>query len=213
MQSIMVSCRSQQNAQRKSTQHHHPKLQHHTLKDDDQTHDTSSSTQSTLALLDLMLGASRHQTQLAEQSVTHRTSDDPAANFIDAASATQHNNHSQLVQLQAAIWSEAWSALEASQPPQCAKPQRVANSSRFRFRPFGGASRGHQRQKSMPKPQQSTAQQQQPQSSSTASAGTPIKRAQLHLQGLDTKARLQLLALSLASLERLVGAVTSANIR
>lgn len=172
-----------------------------------QHHQPVPSRPSTLALLELLLGATKQQQQLAELS-----SADPAASAADTTSPTPAAlQQDQLLQSPAAVWSSAWMSLEAGHAPEHAEPQPLPARKALRgFRPFGGSLRSNAQQGRM---QNQPELEKQPRQSGTPPPAGPVRHAQLYLQGLDNRAKLQLLALSLASLERLVKAVNSANIR
>lgn len=117
---------------------------------------------------------------------------------------------------QEAIWSEVWNSLEASQSPASRLPdtgqQATLQGKRFqRFRPFGSHRQRDQQLLNGKKRQQQGIQQGQVRDKAVPRLA--IKQAQLHLQGLETKAKLQLIALSLAALERNVAALHGADVR
>ena len=177
----------------------------------------SPSTNSTLAALDLLLGAVQQQqqqpcTQRAEAASTQH----PATCLDGAVSSQQTTVGASTTLSPEAIWSEAWGFLEACQPSvptvRCVTPQTLPKGSRFqRFRPF--SSKQHKDNHMLNGKQQRRQGIQQHQPRQRGVSKSPVKQAQLHLQGLETKARLQLLALSLAALERQIAAFSSARIR
>ena len=168
--------------------------------------------------MDLLLGVVQQQqqqqpcTQQAEAASTQH----PATCLDDAVSSQQTDVGASTTLSPEAVWSEAWGCLEACQPsvPTLHRmtPQTVPKESCFqRFRPF--SSKQHKDHHILSGTQQRRQGIQQNQPRQRGVSNSPVKQAQLHLQGLETKARLQLLALSLAALERQTAAFSSAHIR
>lgn len=175
----------------------------------------TSSAASTLAVLDMLLGAAQQQHQEQHEQLANDMNAQPS---IQAAGNIHHHPSSKHPSSEAAgvlscsaIWSAAWLSIEHAQSPAPLPPVISASmpqgSRIHRFHPFRRKSQAAQVRLGS---QQSTQQQARQR---LITPRTAVKKAQLHLQGLEGKARLQLAALSLAALERLVVALSTANIR
>lgn len=179
----------------------------------------SPSTNSTLAALDLLLGVVQQQQQQQQPSTQEAeaaSTQHPATCLDDTVSLQQTDVGASTTLSPEAIWSEAWGCVEACQPSvptlHHVTPQTLPKESRFqRFSPF--SSKQHKDHHMLSGKQQRRQGIQQNQSRQSGVSKSPVKQVQLHLQGLETKARLQLLALSLAALERQIAAFSSAHIR
>lgn len=180
----------------------------------------ASRSSSTLALLDMILGVAQqqHQEQYG-QLADHQTNTAPlqqaARSFGSNVPLQGDPTEAAGVLSRSDIWSHAWSCLETAQSPvplPLATPKPVPRGNRFhRFRPFRSTQqRGQTVQNGQQQKQQDM---QQLQFRHRDAPSSPIKQAQLHLQGLQVKARLQLIALSLAALERQVASLSTACVR
>ncbi len=168
----------------------------------------------TLALLELLLTQPKVNTETASETslLVDNTSATPDTSPTDAHSSTP--GISRQLPTPSDIWTETWQPLELSQPVH-AKQGQAAAALQLQM-PVALPSlqlwRLQQQQQQPPKQQQ---QQQQPgQSSQTIkdesvpqpkglAAATMMRNAQMQLQGIAPAARLQLMALSMASLEDL----------
>ncbi len=172
----------------------------------------------TLALLELLLTQPKVDTEIASETslLVDDTSAMPELSPIDAHLPTPGIPHQ--LPTPSDIWTETWQPLELNQPVHAEQAQAAAAAipmpaalPSLRFWRHQQQQQQHQQQ--LPgKSSQKTRDRSVPQPKGL-SAATMMRNAQMQLQGIEPAARLQLMALCMASLEDLIQSLKGVSIR
>ncbi|DBA97826.1 TPA: hypothetical protein ACH3X3_012692 [Trebouxia sp. C0006] len=173
----------------------------------------------TQALLELLLTQPKVDTEIASENslLVDDTSATPQSSPTDAHLPTPGISHQ--LPTPSDTWTETWQPLELSQPVHAKQAQAAAASQLQMPVALPSLRFWHQQQ------QQQQHQQQLPGQSSQKTrdrsvtqpkglaAATTMRNAQMQLQGIEPAARLQLMALCMASLESLTESLKGVSIR
>lgn len=201
----------------------------------DESEQSSSAAINTLALLELLLAQPTvvpkmaPDTSLQLENIQAKPSETQTAITAGTDRQLEAVGASQLLPTPSEIWTEAWHPLELHQSIRTKQAHDIVAahqmpgpmpSLRF-WRP----AQQQQGQQHLQEQQQRQHQQQQHTHSSQKggrrsvwgppglAGASPMKKAQMQLQGIEAGARLQLIPLCMASLEKLTEALQAQNLR
>lgn len=202
----------------------------------DESEQRSSAAINTLALLELLLAQPTAvpkmapNTSLQLEDIQAKPSETQAAITFGTDQQLEAVGPSQLLPTPSDIWTEAWHPLELHQSMHTKQAHdTVAAHQMPRPMPslrFWRPQQQQQGQQHLQEQQQSRQHQQQQHTQSSQKGGrrsvwgppslagaSPMKKAQMQLQGIEPGARLQLIPLCMASLENLTEALQAQDMR